>query len=110
MCGIFAYVGARARVCLVVESLKRLEYRGYDSWGFALGRPGGLAVYRRAGQISEAELPNLAEHTIFIPPTLDPLVPILAVVPLQLLAYHIAVLRGCNVDRPRNLAKSVTVE
>ncbi|PYM11417.1 MAG: glutamine--fructose-6-phosphate transaminase (isomerizing), partial [Verrucomicrobia bacterium] len=47
---------------------------------------------------------------IYLPQTLDPLFPLLAVVPLQLLAYHIAVARGCDVDKPRNLAKSVTVE
>jgi glucosamine--fructose-6-phosphate aminotransferase (isomerizing) len=51
-----------------------------------------------------------ADHTITIPETLNLLTPILSVIPLQLLAYHIAVLRGCDVDRPRNLAKSVTVE
>ncbi len=56
------------------------------------------------------EVIDMADHTIFIPETLDFLYPILAVIPLQLLAYHIAVLRGCNVDQPRNLAKSVTVE
>ena len=50
------------------------------------------------------------EHVIRIPRTHDALTPILASVPLQLLAYHIAVLRGTNVDQPRNLAKSVTVE
>lgn len=53
---------------------------------------------------------EMADHIIYIPRTLDVLYPILAVVPLQLMAYHIAVLRGCNVDQPRNLAKSVTVE
>ncbi len=53
---------------------------------------------------------ELADHVIEIPKTDDSLVPIVAVVPLQLLAYHIAVMRGCNVDQPRNLAKSVTVE
>ncbi|WKZ65261.1 MAG: glutamine--fructose-6-phosphate transaminase (isomerizing) [Flavobacteriales bacterium] len=53
---------------------------------------------------------DLADHTIEIPETADPLVPLLSVVPLQLLSYHIAVMRGCNVDQPRNLAKSVTVE
>jgi glutamine---fructose-6-phosphate transaminase (isomerizing) len=47
---------------------------------------------------------------IYVPPTLEPLFPLLAVLPLQLLAYHIAVARGCDVDKPRNLAKSVTVE
>jgi len=53
---------------------------------------------------------NLAEFVIEVPETEEPFTPLLSVVPLQLLAYHIAVLRGCNVDQPRNLAKSVTVE
>lgn len=53
---------------------------------------------------------GLADHVIEIPKTDDSLVPIVSVVPLQLLAYHMAVMRGCNVDQPRNLAKSVTVE
>jgi glucosamine--fructose-6-phosphate aminotransferase (isomerizing) len=53
---------------------------------------------------------ELADHVIEIP-TCDPaLSPLLTVIPFQLLSYHIAVLRGCNVDQPRNLAKSVTVE
>ena len=51
-----------------------------------------------------------ADDVIYIPDTLDCLTPLLAVLPMQLLAYHIAVLRGCDVDKPRNLAKSVTVE
>jgi glucosamine--fructose-6-phosphate aminotransferase (isomerizing) len=51
-----------------------------------------------------------ADHIIEIPPTVELLAPILEIVPLQLLAYHIAVRRGCDVDQPRNLAKSVTVE
>lgn len=53
---------------------------------------------------------ELADYTIEIPETDEALVPLISVVPLQLLAYHIAVMRGCNVDQPRNLAKSVTVE
>jgi len=53
---------------------------------------------------------EMADFTIEIPKTDDPLTPLLSVIPLQLLAYHIAVMRGCNVDQPRNLAKSVTVE
>ncbi len=53
---------------------------------------------------------KLADYTIEIPHTEEPFTPLLSVVPLQLLAYHIALLRGCNVDQPRNLAKSVTVE
>jgi glucosamine--fructose-6-phosphate aminotransferase (isomerizing) len=56
------------------------------------------------------ELDRLADHIVTVPTTHEMLQPILAVIPLQLLAYHIAVLRGCNVDQPRNLAKSVTVE
>ena len=52
----------------------------------------------------------LADHVIEIPEVTESLTPILASVPLQLLAYHIAVMRGCNIDQPRNLAKSVTVE
>ncbi len=56
------------------------------------------------------ELHRLADHIISVPSTIEMLQPILTVIPLQLLAYHIAVLRGCDVDQPRNLAKSVTVE
>ncbi len=58
----------------------------------------------------DEEVARMADHVITIPKTLDFLYPILTVIPLQLLAYHIAVLRGCDVDQPRNLAKSVTVE
>ncbi len=53
---------------------------------------------------------NLADHVIYVPATLEFLTPILTIIPLQLLAYYIAILRGCDVDQPRNLAKSVTVE
>lgn len=53
---------------------------------------------------------DLADHAIEIPETIEPFTPLLSVIPLQLLAYHIALLRGCDVDQPRNLAKSVTVE
>jgi glucosamine--fructose-6-phosphate aminotransferase (isomerizing) len=53
---------------------------------------------------------KIADHTIEIPDTAEPFTPLLSVIPLQLLSYHIAVMRGCNVDQPRNLAKSVTVE
>jgi glucosamine--fructose-6-phosphate aminotransferase (isomerizing) len=52
----------------------------------------------------------MADHVIEIPETNEFLVPLLATIPFQLLSYHIAVMRGCNVDQPRNLAKSVTVE
>ncbi len=53
---------------------------------------------------------KVADHVFTVPDTIEPLQPLLTVVPLQLLAYHAAVSRGCNVDKPRNLAKSVTVE
>jgi glucosamine--fructose-6-phosphate aminotransferase (isomerizing) len=55
-------------------------------------------------------LTRLVDHEIAVPATTPLLSPIVTAVPLQLLAYHIALLRGCDVDRPRNLAKSVTVE
>ncbi len=55
-------------------------------------------------------IPKMADFTIEVPSTHESLMPLVSVVPLQLLSYHIAVMRGCNVDQPRNLAKSVTVE
>lgn len=55
-------------------------------------------------------IPSMAEHVIEVPHITESLMPMISVVPLQLLSYHIAVMRGCNVDQPRNLAKSVTVE
>jgi glutamine---fructose-6-phosphate transaminase (isomerizing) len=58
----------------------------------------------------DSGIAKLADDVIYLPPTVEPLYPILASVPLQLFAYHMAVLRGCDVDKPRNLAKSVTVE
>jgi glucosamine--fructose-6-phosphate aminotransferase (isomerizing) len=56
------------------------------------------------------DLRNKAEHVLALPTTLESLFPLLAAIPLHLIAYHIAVARGCDVDKPRNLAKSVTVE
>jgi glucosamine--fructose-6-phosphate aminotransferase (isomerizing) len=73
-------------------------------------------VKARGGRIvavandANGELRGLADHIVTVPQTLDLLTPVLTAIPLQLLAYHIAVLRGCDVDRPRNLAKSVTIE
>jgi glucosamine--fructose-6-phosphate aminotransferase (isomerizing) len=58
----------------------------------------------------DTEVKGMADYIIEIPQTGEAFVPLLATIPLQLLAYHIAVMRGCNVDQPRNLAKSVTVE
>ena len=73
-------------------------------------------VRARGGRIialtseGNGDLSHLAEVQLPVPATAPLLAPVLNVIPLQLLAYHIAVLRGCDVDRPRNLAKSVTVE
>ncbi len=58
----------------------------------------------------DVQVKELADHVIEVPETLESLSPLLTTIPLQLLSYHIAVMRGCNVDQPRNLAKSVTVE
>ncbi len=73
-------------------------------------------VKARSGRIiaiateGDEEIKKRADHVIYIPPTIEFLTPILTIIPLQLLAYYIAILRGCDVDQPRNLAKSVTVE
>ena len=58
----------------------------------------------------DVQVKALADHVIEIPAVSECLSPLISVIPLQLLSYHIAVMRGCNVDQPRNLAKSVTVE
>jgi glucosamine--fructose-6-phosphate aminotransferase (isomerizing) len=58
----------------------------------------------------DEKIAKMADHVIYIPEASQALVPLLTVIPLQLLAYYIAVKRGCDVDQPRNLAKSVTVE
>ncbi len=58
----------------------------------------------------DREIARQTEEVFFVPDTIEPLQPLLTVIPLQLIAYHAALLRGCNVDKPRNLAKSVTVE
>jgi glucosamine--fructose-6-phosphate aminotransferase (isomerizing) len=58
----------------------------------------------------DTEIADRVNHVIYIPRTFRLLTPLLSIIPLQLLAYHIAVMRGCPVDQPRNLAKSVTVE
>ncbi len=73
-------------------------------------------IKTRKGQIiaivteGDEQVRELADHVIEVPETFECLTPLLTTIPLQLLSYHIAVMRGCNVDQPRNLAKSVTVE
>jgi len=56
------------------------------------------------------EIAGIADDTVYIPKTLEMLTPIISVIPLQLFAYYTALARGCDIDKPRNLAKSVTVE
>ena len=80
----------------VVSNLEEVKTRGARVLAVVTERDTGLA--------------RLADYQVEIPETLDLLTPILSVLPLQLLAYYVAVRRGCNVDQPRNLAKSVTVE
>jgi glucosamine--fructose-6-phosphate aminotransferase (isomerizing) len=70
---------------------------------------GGIVVAVCCAEDME-ETGKMANHVIAIPSTHELLLPLLEIVPLQLLAYHVAVRRGCDVDQPRNLAKSVTVE
>ena len=73
-------------------------------------------VAARSGRViavatqGDEEIREEAEHVLFVPPANELLSTMLEIVPLQLLAYHIATCRGCEVDQPRNLAKSVTVE
>ena len=69
----------------------------------------GGTVIAIATDVDE-QIPPLADHVLWIPPTPWLLSPVVSVIPLQLLAYHIAAIRGLDVDQPRNLAKSVTVE
>ena len=80
----------------VVSNIQEVKARG-----------GRLIAIVTAG---DREIQEMAEYTIEVPKCDDLLAPLLTVIPLQLLSYHIAVMRGCNVDQPRNLAKSVTVE
>ncbi|HMG13817.1 MAG TPA: SIS domain-containing protein, partial [Saprospiraceae bacterium] len=65
-----------------------------------------IAIVNEGNEVIKA----MADYTLEIPETEEPLSPLLSVIPLQLFAYYIAVMRGCDVDQPRNLAKSVTVE
>jgi glucosamine 6-phosphate synthetase-like amidotransferase/phosphosugar isomerase protein len=107
MCGIFAYAGLREAEPILIDGLSRLEYRGYDSAGLATVTGGPVIAIATEG---DDRVAARADEVISVPDVPDYLQPLVTVVPLQLLAYHIALLRDCDVDKPRNLAKSVTVE
>jgi len=87
-------------------SVLRYEKNVANIRGFRQQKARVIAIATEGDAIIE----ELADHTIFIPEAPELLSPILEIVPLQLFAYHMAVARGCDVDKPRNLAKSVTVE
>jgi glucosamine--fructose-6-phosphate aminotransferase (isomerizing) len=88
--------GSRQRYEKTLSNMEEVKARG-----------GKVVAVATEGSLEAA---RTADRIIWIPPTREMLLPVLEVVPLQLLAYHIAVRRGCDVDQPRNLAKSVTVE
>eukprot|EP00298_Acanthocystis_sp_HF-20_P016182 c21407_g2_i1.p1 GENE.c21407_g2_i1~~c21407_g2_i1.p1 ORF type:complete len:106 (+),score=20.98 c21407_g2_i1:129-446(+) len=74
-----------------------------------VSRDGSVVVITDSDD-EDKELEKLCEYVIRVPKVHDFMSPLLTVIPLQALSYHIAVIRGCNVDKPRNLAKAVTVE
>lgn len=85
------------------------EYAARENWLFP-GRGYQYPIALEGALKLDETITKYSDHVIYVPDCAEALQPPLAVVPLQLLAYHAAVARGCNVDKPRNLAKSVTVE
>jgi hypothetical protein len=96
---------ADAQVTLLREGVEPIVQRSFANGGFEFGAGRVIAVVN-----DTKDLEGKADHFLIVPDSHPVLLPILTVIPLQLLAYHVAVLRGCDVDQPRNLAKSVTVE
>src|SRR4029453_4104426 len=102
-------------IALVDENLPVFVLAPHDAWREKKlpdrreVKPGaGSAIL--LGTRRDEEVPGVADHVLLVPETIPELQPILSVVPLQMFAYHVAVRLGCDVDQPRNLAKSVTVE
>jgi glutamine---fructose-6-phosphate transaminase (isomerizing) len=102
-------------IALVDESLPVVVLAPHDAWREKtlsnlreVKSRDGIAIV--LGTRPDEEVASIADHVILVPESIPELQPIISVVPLQLFAYHVAVRRGCDVDQPRNLAKSVTVE
>jgi len=102
-------------IALVDENLPVIVLAPHDAWREKtlsnlreVKSRDGIAIV--LGTRPDEEVAAIADHVVLVPETIPELQPILSVVPLQLFAYHVAVRRGCDVDQPRNLAKSVTVE
>ncbi len=93
---VIALATHEALIGKIVSNIEEVQARGANVIGVACS--------------NHPEIANIAQSTIFIPETCDMLLPSLAVIPLQLFAYYVASLKGCDIDKPRNLAKSVTVE
>ncbi len=102
-------------IALIDENMPVVVLAPHDSWREKtlsnlreVKSRDGIAIV--LGTRPDPEVAAIADHVVLVPETIAELQPILSVVPLQLFAYHVAVRRGCDVDQPRNLAKSVTVE
>jgi len=102
-------------IALVDENLPVFVLAPHDAWREKtlsnlreVKSRDGIAIV--LGTRPDEEVASIADHVILVPETIPELQPIVSVVPLQLFAYHVAVRLGCDVDQPRNLAKSVTVE
>ena len=111
----FLYLGHGFNYPVALEGALKLKEISYihaeglpcsrnETWTYCIGRI--LAVVTEG----DIDVREIADEVIEIPQTIGPFAPLLSVIPLQLLSYHVAVKKGLNVDMPRNLAKSVTVE
>ena len=129
MCGIVGYTGSQEAAPILLEGLKKLEYRGYDSAGIAVLNGDLIAVSKGTGRISNlcertddgkncpgtvgighTQIVSLVDDMIYVPKIETIFTAAVEIVPLQLLAYYVAKENSCDIDKPKNLAKSVTVE
>jgi glucosamine--fructose-6-phosphate aminotransferase (isomerizing) len=104
--GPIAMIDEKTPTVFVIPS-DQLYEKTYSNLEEIKARKGPIIALATEGN---EKIAKKVDDVIYLPATLEPLFPLLAALPLQLLAYHIAVARGCDVDKPRNLAKSVTVE